>query len=63
MGELKMEELSLPTLFEQACKINMTASESSIDQVFSSLCVCVCLCCFSAILFNLITFCVLFMRS
>ncbi|CAK9146551.1 unnamed protein product [Ilex paraguariensis] len=32
MGELKMEELSLPTLFEQACKINMMASESSIDQ-------------------------------
>ncbi|KAL2556256.1 PP2A regulatory subunit TAP46 [Forsythia ovata] len=32
MGELKMEERSLPVLFEQARKIHQTASESSIDQ-------------------------------
>lgn len=32
MGEMKIEEMSLPALFEQARKIHMTASESSVDQ-------------------------------
>lgn len=32
MGELKMQELSLPTLFEQARKIHTIASESTLDQ-------------------------------
>ncbi|XAR71621.1 hypothetical protein NMG60_11017985 [Bertholletia excelsa] len=32
MGELKMEEMSLPALFEQARKIHLMASESSVDQ-------------------------------
>ncbi|CAA2968979.1 PP2A regulatory subunit TAP46-like [Olea europaea var. sylvestris] len=32
MGELKMEEMSLPVLFEQARKIHEAASESSVDQ-------------------------------
>ncbi|KAF5947525.1 hypothetical protein HYC85_013482 [Camellia sinensis] len=32
MGELKMEEMSLPALFDQARKIHLSASESGIDQ-------------------------------
>lgn len=32
MGELKMEEMSLPALFEEARKIHFAASESTIDQ-------------------------------
>ncbi|XP_055814677.1 PP2A regulatory subunit TAP46-like [Solanum dulcamara] len=32
MGELKMQEMSLPALFEQARKIHTIASESSVDQ-------------------------------
>lgn len=33
MGELRMEEMSLPALFEQARKIHFAASESTVDQV------------------------------
>lgn len=49
-GELKMEEMSLPALFEEARKIHLIASESGADKVQSlllfanytpSLCVCV----------------------
>ncbi|CAL5384271.1 unnamed protein product [Camellia sinensis] len=32
MGELKIEEVSLPALFDQARKIHLSASESGIDQ-------------------------------
>ncbi|KAL7214096.1 hypothetical protein ACSBR1_026501 [Camellia fascicularis] len=32
MGELKMEEMSLPALFDQARKIHLSAFESGIDQ-------------------------------
>ncbi|XP_016448879.1 PP2A regulatory subunit TAP46-like [Nicotiana tabacum] len=32
MGELKMQEMSLPALFEQARKIHSIASESTVDQ-------------------------------
>ncbi|CAL5373495.1 unnamed protein product [Camellia sinensis] len=32
MGELNMEEMSLPALFEQARQIHLSASESGIDQ-------------------------------
>lgn len=32
MGEMKMEELSLPALFEQARKIHLAVSESTVDQ-------------------------------
>ncbi|XP_028060926.1 uncharacterized protein LOC114264497 isoform X2 [Camellia sinensis] len=31
MGELKIEEMSLPALFDQARKIHLSASESGID--------------------------------
>ncbi|KAL8240804.1 hypothetical protein R6Q59_014159 [Mikania micrantha] len=32
MGSLKMEEMSLPTLFEQARKINLLAADSAVDK-------------------------------
>lgn len=35
MGDLKLEDMSLPALFEQARKIHMAASESAVDQVRS----------------------------
>ncbi|CAL5360773.1 unnamed protein product [Camellia sinensis] len=33
MGELKMEEMSLPALFDQAQKMHLSAFESDIDQI------------------------------
>lgn len=33
MGASKMEDLTLPALFEQARKIHLTATESGADQV------------------------------
>ncbi|KAK4725659.1 hypothetical protein R3W88_030576 [Solanum pinnatisectum] len=38
MGELKMQEMSLPALFEQARNIHTIASESSVDREFISFC-------------------------
>ncbi|KAI3704835.1 hypothetical protein L1987_75064 [Smallanthus sonchifolius] len=32
MGSMKMEEMSLPTLFEQARKINLLAADSAVDK-------------------------------
>lgn len=35
MGERKMEQMTLPALFEHARKIHQIASESVVDQVFN----------------------------
>jgi len=33
MGELNMEDMPLPSLFEQSRKIHLAATESAVDQV------------------------------
>ena len=42
MVECKMEDMSLPTLFEQARKIHLMATESGADQVRSFSCLIQC---------------------